>query len=76
MDGSQGTPIVVSEGFRHIFWLKAPGDHVKAGDSVASMEAGKGTTFVAAPVEGTLGDIVVPTGSTTKSNEPIGFILP
>ena len=40
------------------------------------MEAGKGTTFVAAPVEGTLGDIVVPTGSTTKSNEPIGFILP
>lgn len=76
MDESQGIPVVVSEGFRHIFWLKFPGDHVRKGESIASMEAGKGTTMIESPAEGTLGDIVVPTGGTTKPNEPIAFILP
>lgn len=76
MDESKGVPIVVPEGSRHVFWLKSPGDRVREGESVASMEAGKGTTFVAAPIEGTLGDVVVPSGGTTGSGEPIGFILP
>jgi pyruvate dehydrogenase E2 component (dihydrolipoamide acetyltransferase) len=76
MDETQGIPIVVMEGMRHIFWLKSEGDSVREGESIASMEAGKGTTFIESPADGTLSKILIGTGGTTVSGEPIGYVKP
>jgi len=59
-----------------IKWLKAEGDTIKAGETLAEIETDKATMEIEAVDEGTLGRIVVPAGSEgVKVNELIGLIL-
>ena len=68
--------IVPDKGGKSLFWLKKTGDVVKKGERVASLEAGKGASFVTAPVDGVIDEIVVRSGKMTKPGEPIGYIVP
>ncbi len=57
-------------------WLKKEGDKIKAGDVIAEIETDKATMEVEAVDEGTLGKIVVASGTQgVKVNELIGLIL-
>ncbi|MFM9843055.1 MAG: pyruvate dehydrogenase complex dihydrolipoamide acetyltransferase [Dongiaceae bacterium] len=57
-------------------WLKKEGDKIKAGDVIAEIETDKATMEVEAVDEGTLGKIVVASGTQgVKVNDVIGFIL-
>ena len=57
-------------------WLKKEGDSVKSGDIIAEIETDKATMEVEAVDEGTLGKIVVASGTQgVKVNELIGLIL-
>lgn len=67
--------VEVSADSKHVFWLKAEGDRVKQGMTVASIEAGKGTSFVASPADGVLDEIVVGSGQMTRAGQPIAYIL-
>ncbi len=54
-------------------WLKKEGDKIKAGDVIAEIETDKATMEVEAVDEGTLGKIVVASGTQgVKVNELIG----
>jgi pyruvate dehydrogenase E2 component (dihydrolipoamide acetyltransferase) len=52
-------------------WLKQPGDHVARGDIVAVVETQKGAFEVEVFEEGTLTEILVPTGTEV----PVGAVL-
>jgi pyruvate dehydrogenase E2 component (dihydrolipoamide acetyltransferase) len=57
-------------------WLKKEGDRIKAGDVIAEIETDKATMEVEAVDEGTLGKIVVASGTQgVKVNDVIGLIL-
>ncbi len=57
-------------------WLKSEGDEVAAGDILCEIETDKATMEVEATDEGTLGRIVVPTGTEGVAvNAVIGLIL-
>jgi pyruvate dehydrogenase E2 component (dihydrolipoamide acetyltransferase) len=57
-------------------WLKKEGDKIKAGDVIAEIETDKATMEVEAVDEGTLGKIVVASGTQgVKVNDVIGLIL-
>ena len=57
-------------------WLKKEGDKVKAGDVIAEIETDKATMEVEAVDEGTLGKIVVASGTEgVKVNDLIALIL-
>ena len=57
-------------------WLKNEGDAVKSGDVLAEIETDKATMEVEAVDEGTLGKIVVPSGTeAVKVNDVIALIL-
>src|SRR6185369_2258097 len=57
-------------------WLKNEGDSVKSGDVIAEIETDKATMEVEAVDEGTLGKILVPSGTEgVKVNEPIALLL-
>ena len=57
-------------------WLKAVGDHVKAGDVIAEIETDKATMEVEAVDDGTLGQILIPEGTADVAvNTPIAVIL-
>ncbi|MCH4184315.1 MAG: lipoyl domain-containing protein [Eggerthellaceae bacterium] len=59
---------------QHLFWIKKVGDMVKAGGSVASVEASKGINFIASPVDGILDEIVVPQGEYVERGQIIGYV--
>ncbi len=57
-------------------WQKAEGDEVAAGDVIAEIETDKATMEVEAVDEGTLGRILVPTGTEGVAvNTPIAILL-
>jgi pyruvate dehydrogenase E2 component (dihydrolipoamide acetyltransferase) len=57
-------------------WLKNEGDQIKSGDVIAEIETDKATMEVEAVDEGTLGKILVPSGTEgVKVNEPIALLL-
>jgi pyruvate dehydrogenase E1 component beta subunit len=57
-------------------WVKHQGDKVKSGDIIAEIETDKATMEVEATDEGTLGQILVPEGTTDVAvNTPIAVIL-
>ena len=47
-------------------WLKAVGDTVTEGETIAEVEAAKATNEIPAPRTGTLTEIVVPEGETVE----------
>lgn len=59
---------------RHVFWIKQTGDKVAKGAAVASVEASKGLTFIAAPANGTLCEQTVAKGELVNSGDIIGFL--
>ena len=57
-------------------WVKHQGDKVKSGDIIAEIETDKATMEVEATDEGTIGQILVPEGTTDVAvNTPIAVIL-
>src|SRR5215813_11387539 len=57
-------------------WLKKEGESVKPGDVIAEIETDKATMEVEAIDEGTLGQILVPEGTSDVAvNTPIAVIL-
>src|SRR5215813_10850395 len=57
-------------------WVKSEGDPVKAGDVIAEIETDKATMEVEAVDEGTLGQILVPEGTSDVAvNTPIALLL-
>src|SRR5947209_11608542 len=57
-------------------WLKKEGETIKSGDVIAEIETDKATMEVEATDEGTLGQILVPEGTTDVAvNTPIATIL-
>src|SRR3954466_13945700 len=57
-------------------WLKKEGEMVRSGDVIAEIETDKATMEVVATDEGTLGQILVPEGTTDVAvNTPIATIL-
>ena len=57
-------------------WLKAPGDPVAEGESVAEVTTDKVDIEVAAPVGGVLSEIVAPEGSTVEVGGVLARITP
>ena len=57
-------------------WLKQEGDSVKSGEILAEIETDKATMEIEAVDEGTLGKILIPSGTEgVKVNEPIALLL-
>jgi pyruvate/2-oxoglutarate dehydrogenase complex dihydrolipoamide acyltransferase (E2) component len=57
-----------------IRWIKAVGDKVQQGESLAEIETAKATQEVEAPVSGTLVQILLPEGQTAAVNTEIAVI--
>lgn len=55
-------------------WLKAVGDKVLEGEVIVEIETAKAVQEVAAPVSGTLTQILVPEGQSTAVNNALGLI--
>jgi pyruvate/2-oxoglutarate dehydrogenase complex dihydrolipoamide acyltransferase (E2) component len=55
-------------------WLKSVGERVQAGEVLVEMETAKALQEVEAPVSGTLKEILVPEGESTKVNSALGLI--
>lgn len=61
---------------RVVRWLKAPGDHVKAGDPLVEIETDKAVVEMPAPVGGVLCDGLAPSGRNIDTCTAIAGILP
>ena len=59
---------------QHLFWIKHEGDAVSRKHAVASVEAGKGTSFIASPVDGILSETVVEQGAVVEPDMVIGYV--
>lgn len=57
-----------------IGWLKAVGDTVREGEVLVEIETAKATQEVAAPVNGTLTEILVRAGESVLVNTTLGMI--
>ncbi len=55
-------------------WMRQPGQTVRAGEPIATVEGDKATVDVEAPVDGVLLSILVAEGQEGKVLEPIGTI--
>ena len=55
-------------------WLKRVGDRVEAGEPLVEIETDKATEEVAAPVSGTIADILVVEGDEVKVDSVLAII--
>jgi pyruvate/2-oxoglutarate dehydrogenase complex dihydrolipoamide acyltransferase (E2) component len=55
-------------------WLKRVGDRIEAGEPVVEVETDKVTEEVAAPVSGTISDILAEEGDEVKANAVLAII--
>jgi pyruvate dehydrogenase E2 component (dihydrolipoamide acetyltransferase) len=57
-----------------VAWLKAIGDHVDKGDSIAEIETEKATVEMEAPASGTIVEIVQPGGTEVEVGSVIAWL--
>jgi pyruvate/2-oxoglutarate dehydrogenase complex dihydrolipoamide acyltransferase (E2) component len=55
-------------------WLKRIGDRVEAGEALVEVDTDKATEVVAAPVSGTIADILAEEGDEVKADSVLAII--
>ena len=60
---------------RLVAWLRDVGDTVAAGDAIAEIETDKATVELAAPVTGTIVEIVAPAGAEVPVGDMLAIIV-